>query len=84
MLGVDRDYQGMGLGGSLLADAIERSAMVSESIGAKALLVDPANGEAEGFYRRYGFREVPGARRLFLPLALRAPCPANESRRTDA
>lgn len=69
MLGVDRGFQGMGLGKSLPRDAILRSRHVSEEIGARVLLVDPADDGAAGFYERYGFRELPGTDHLFLPLA---------------
>lgn len=69
MLGVDRGFQGMGLGKSLLRDAILRSRHVSGEIGARVLLVDPVDDGAAGFYERYGFRELPGTDRLFLPLA---------------
>lgn len=69
MLGVDRGFQGMGLGKSLLRDAILRSRHVSEEIGARALLVDPADDGTAGFYERYGFEELSRTDRLFLPLA---------------
>ena len=68
MLGVDEKYQGMGLDCYLLRDAILRSRIVSHEIGARALLVDPADARAEGFYKKYGFRELPGTERLFLLL----------------
>ena len=69
MLGVDRGFQGMGLGKSLLRDAILRSRHVSGEIGARALLVGLADDGAVGFYERYGFRELSGTDRLFMPLA---------------
>lgn len=68
MLGVDEKYQGMGLGRALLGDAVLRSRNVSYEIGVRALLVNPADVRAEGFYKKYGFRELPGTERLFLPL----------------
>ena len=70
MLGVDRAHQGHGLGSSLLADAIERSLAVSCTIGARALLVDPAGEEAEKSFSKHGFRRVPGSDRLFIPLSI--------------
>ena len=68
MLGVDKRDQGLGLGKSLLKDAIERSLAVSGQIGARALLVDPACDEVASFYKRYGFRDLAGTNRLALPL----------------
>lgn len=69
MLGVDKRYQGCHLGSSLLRDAILRSQHVSAEIGARALIVDPVDDRAAAFYRKYGFRPLPGVERMFLPLA---------------
>lgn len=68
MLGVDKDYQGQGLGRSLLRDAVLRARNVSREIGARALLVDPAGEGASRFYEHYGFRPLPETERLLLPL----------------
>ncbi len=68
MLGVDVRFQGMGLGASLLGDALRRSLSVSKQIGAKALLVDPIDDIARGFYRKYGFKPIPDMERMFIPL----------------
>nr|WP_314640027.1 GNAT family N-acetyltransferase [uncultured Olsenella sp.] len=68
MLGVDRRFQGFGLGGSLLADAIERALVVSRQVGARAVLVDPASEKAGMFYKHYGFKVVPGTGWMYLPL----------------
>lgn len=68
MLGVDIRFQGLGLGRSLLADAIRRSLSIADQIGAKALVVDPANTEAQRFYEKYGFKPIPGMIRMYIPL----------------
>jgi ribosomal protein S18 acetylase RimI-like enzyme len=66
-LAVDRDFQGIGLGGALLADAITRT--VRSEIAAYALIVDAKNDEAAAFYRHHGFISLPDAPlMLFLPL----------------
>ncbi|MBQ9042271.1 MAG: GNAT family N-acetyltransferase [Eggerthellaceae bacterium] len=70
MLGVDARFQGQGLGSALLADAIARSLGIADSLGAKALVVDPASEEARGFYERSGFAPIPGSSRMYLPLKL--------------
>lgn len=68
MLGVDRRFQGRGLGRNLLLDASKRALAVSEAIGARELIVDPANDAARSFYRSYGFREISGSDRMFAKL----------------
>ena len=68
MMGVDMQFQGSGLGAHLLRDAIIRSMSVAETIGARALVVDPADDDARGFYEHFGFRPIPGSDRLYIPL----------------
>lgn len=68
MLGVDVRFQGRHVGSSLLRDAILRARHVSEEIGARALIVDPADEAAVTFYLKYGFKQLPGLDRMFLPL----------------
>lgn len=67
-LAVDQRYQGQGLGGALLADALARSAQAE--IAAFALLVDAKDAAAARFYQHFGFISLPSnALSLFLPLA---------------
>jgi ribosomal protein S18 acetylase RimI-like enzyme len=67
-LAVDREFKGAGLGGALLADALQRSAQ--SEIAAYALIVDAKDDTAADFYRHHGFIALPSsALRLFLPLA---------------
>lgn len=68
MLGVDKRFQGERLGASLLGDALRRSLMVADQVGAKALLVDPVDERARAFYGKYGFKDIPGMGRMFVPL----------------
>lgn len=58
-LAVDLDYQGQGLGFSMLQDAIRRTLVISEQAGIRALLTHPIDTEAEAFYRRFGFEPTP-------------------------
>jgi GNAT superfamily N-acetyltransferase len=68
-LAVDLDYQGRGLGFSLLQDAVRRAVAVAEHAGIRALLTHPLDTEAEAFYRRFGFEQIPdNARALILLL----------------
>jgi ribosomal protein S18 acetylase RimI-like enzyme len=67
-LAVDRRYQGMGLGGVLLGDALMRSARAE--LGVFAMVVDAKDEAAQPFYERYGFTLLPGeTRRLCLPIS---------------
>lgn len=68
MLGVDARFQGQGLGKMLLHDAAIRSLAVSDSIGAKALVVDPLDESLGQFYEKFGFKRIPGSTRMFAPL----------------
>lgn len=67
-LAVDRSVQGRGVGASLLADALARSAM--NEIAAFALVVDAKDDIAVASYEHHGFIRLTGLpRTLFLPLA---------------
>ena len=68
MFGVDKHYQGQGLGHDLLLDAVRRAQNVAAQIGAKALVVDPYDDAARSFYARYGFRPLPGTSHLYAKL----------------
>jgi GNAT superfamily N-acetyltransferase len=67
-LAVDSRFQGRGLGGALLADALIR--VLASPVAAYALLVDAKDENAVAFYRHHGF--IPFGRQprtLFLPVA---------------
>jgi ribosomal protein S18 acetylase RimI-like enzyme len=67
-LAVDQAFKGQGLGGALLADALDRTAR--SEIAAFALMVDAKDDAAAAFYRHHGFIALPDSRlTLFLPLA---------------
>ncbi len=59
-LAVDLRYQMKRMGVSLLKDALLRSLMVSEHIGARAIFVNAKDENAKNFYERQGFRPLPG------------------------
>lgn len=70
-LAVDQREQGSGLGGFLLRDALLRCLAASESIGARAVMVDAISDVAAAFYTRYEFRPAPfNPRTLFLPMSV--------------
>ncbi len=67
-LAIDQRHQGQGLGGAMLADALDRAARAE--IAAYALVVDAKDAAAVAFYRHHGFIALPDTpRTLFLPLA---------------
>ena len=68
MLGVDIRYQTLHIGGQLLRDAVLRAQNAAEILGVRAIVVDPADETAVGFYERYGFRHIKDAKKMFLPL----------------
>lgn len=68
MLGVDKRYQGIGIGSDLLAEAYRVSSSVSGQIGAKAIVVEPYGDEVRSFYERHGFKSVPRASIMFMKI----------------
>jgi len=67
-LAVDQAFQGRGVGGVLLADALARALRVD--IAAYALVVDAKDETAAAFYRHHGFIAFASQPlTLFLPLA---------------
>lgn len=68
MMGVDEKFKGLGLGASLLKDAIENALKISALAGARALVVDPVDDEAAAFYPHFGFATLPGTNRMALKL----------------
>lgn len=68
MMGIDEKFKGLGLGASLLKDAIENALKISALAGARALVVDPVDDEAAAFYAHFGFVTLPGTNRMALKL----------------
>lgn len=68
MLGVDEKYKSIGLGASLPKDAIRNAQKVAALAGARTLVIDPVDDNAAGFYRHFGFTELPGTSRMALKL----------------
>ena len=69
-LAVSRSLAGRGLGGDLLADALRRIALASQTIGIGAVLVQAKDEAARRFYlSRAEFEEYPAeSRTLYLPI----------------
>jgi GNAT superfamily N-acetyltransferase len=58
-LASDHAWQGRGLGGDLLRDAVLRVFAAGGSIGVRAILVHAISVEAKAFYEKHGFRPSP-------------------------
>jgi GNAT superfamily N-acetyltransferase len=69
-LAVSKAYAGRGLGADMLADALRRIAVASQSIGIGAVLVQAKDEDARAFYLACAeFIEHPAdSRTLFLPI----------------
>lgn len=66
---IDKKYQNPGLGSALLKDAIERTLVVSEQAGTRALIAYALNQKAKEFYIHNGFKESPTRENtLMLPI----------------
>ncbi|RUU60361.1 GNAT family N-acetyltransferase [Mesorhizobium sp. M2C.T.Ca.TU.002.02.1.1] len=58
-LAVDANWQGKGLGVSLLQDAVLRTGQAAAILGIRGLLVHAISDEAKTFYEHYGFQASP-------------------------
>lgn len=64
----DQNFRGAGLGDWLLVSALRRALGSTSSVGSVAVVTDPKHAQAEDFYRKYGFRNLGGGRRMFLTM----------------
>jgi len=58
-LAVDATWQGKHIGIGMLKDAIQRTIIVAEQAGIRALLVHALSDKARSFYQHWGFHESP-------------------------
>jgi GNAT superfamily N-acetyltransferase len=58
-LAVTTQHQGVGLGRSLLLDALQRVLRASDQLAVRAVTVDALDDHAASFYRRFGFEPSP-------------------------
>lgn len=69
-LAVDKTCQGRRIGELLLIDALFRSYENSKIIGSIAVVVDPLDEAAVGFYKKYGFVNLPDSGKMFMPMKM--------------
>ena len=64
-----KEFQGMGIGGMLLAGALKLALEHGRHIASLAVVVDAKDEKAQAFYRSYGFVSLPShPNRLFIPM----------------
>jgi len=63
-LALDKSLHGQGLGGVLLADALERIVVATQTVAARIVIVDALHERGAAFYEHYGFKRIPGTLRL--------------------
>jgi GNAT superfamily N-acetyltransferase len=63
-LALDKTLHGQGLGGALLADALTRIVVATQTVAARFIVVDAIDEAAHRFYAHHGFRAIPGTLRL--------------------
>lgn len=64
-LAIQRDWQRRGIGAALLRDAMERTLVVAEVVGVRALAVQAKNDAAAQFYLHFDFIQSPFDQRQF-------------------
>jgi GNAT superfamily N-acetyltransferase len=63
-LALDHTRHGQGHGGVLLADASSRIVAATDIVAARFVIVDAIDENAASFYSHYGYKLIPGTRRL--------------------
>lgn len=58
-LAVDNQWRSKQIGSGMLKDAIQRTLIVAEQTGIRALLVHALSNSAKSFYQHWGFHESP-------------------------
>jgi len=68
-LGVDKAFQGRGLGELLLMDAQARVDEISRRTGIRAMMLDARNERLANWYEQHDFVRFPGQLRMFKSIA---------------
>ncbi len=63
-LALDRSLHGQGLGGALLAEALQRVVAATDTVAARFVVVDAVDERVTSFYEHHGFRRMPETLRL--------------------
>lgn len=77
-LAVDVEFQNRGLGQLMLVDAMTRAQRIHEEAGGIGLFVDAKDDRAAGWYRHFGFSNLPDKPLvLFYPVSHTFPWPGD-------
>lgn len=69
-LAVDRQYQGLGYGDTLIFHAFTTTMDVAQKVGIMGIVVDAKNEKAASFYEGFGFKRLSSTKnRLVLPIS---------------
>ena len=68
-LALDLRLRGRGWGAVLVADALERIVTVTQTVGARVVVVEALTEPVAQFYETLGFRRIPGSLRLVQKVA---------------
>jgi hypothetical protein len=68
-LALDQSRHGAGAGGALLADALGRIVVATQTVAARFVVVDALHEHAATFYEHYGFRRISDTLRLVQKLS---------------
>lgn len=63
-LALSERLRGRGWGAVLVADALERVVVATQTVAARVVVVDALNESVARFYEALGFRRIPGSLRL--------------------
>jgi GNAT superfamily N-acetyltransferase len=67
-LAIDAAFQGQGIGGALLAEALRHAFENAAFVGSSMVVVDAFDERAASFYQAHGFLRFPESMRLGLPM----------------
>lgn len=67
-LAIDKNFKGRGYGELILIDSLNRCVEISQNLGTLAIVVDPIDIDASKFYGKYGFIELSGTGKMFIPI----------------
>lgn len=68
-LALTERLRGRGLGATLVADALERVVVVTQTVAARVVVVEALVEPVARFYETLGFRRIPGSLRLVQKVA---------------
>jgi N-acetylglutamate synthase-like GNAT family acetyltransferase len=69
-LAIDKSHQRQGIGGVLLAEAMQKALIIADNADVVGLFVDAKDSDTKAYYSQYGFETLQdNLLELFLPLS---------------